>query len=113
MAVRCMKFTNTTKHGVHTFVPNVSLGFEDPDAVPHFIACGWGEETTEEPIHIYTEGEVDIDPATVHRGTGLLVADILPHGTPDAALKAGVRVRPNSQEMQVDDVTAESSGLEA
>lgn len=70
-------FNSVTKHGIHVFVPNAPLGFEDPDAVPYFKACGWGEESDLEPVHVYVEGEVSIDPDTIHNASGLKVQDII------------------------------------
>jgi len=108
MTVRVFKFNAVAKHGRHTFVPNTPLGFEDPDAVPYFTACGWGEETDEEPVYVYSQGEVDVDPATIHVQSGLLVKDIIPHGTADAAKEAGVKPRANPGEVSVDSVLPEN-----
>lgn len=52
------------KHGKHSFAPGVVYGFEDADAEPYFIAAGWAEASNEKPVHVFTVGEVDIDPAT-------------------------------------------------
>lgn len=60
-----IKFTSPTKHGAITFVPGVSLAFEDKDAEPYFIAAGFAEVTKDKPVMTYAQGEVDIDPETV------------------------------------------------
>jgi hypothetical protein len=86
------KFYNFTKHGKLGFPPNTPLDFEDPDAIPYFKACGWGEESNESPAHTYSKGEIDIDPETVHRDTGFLVSDIINNGgTPQDAIAAGMK----------------------
>jgi hypothetical protein len=60
-----IKFHGVTKHGRNAFVPSTPLGFEDPGAIPFFVAAGFGEETDEEPVMTYPEGTVEIDPNTV------------------------------------------------
>lgn len=72
-----VKFKNVTKHGVENFVPGVALGFEDPDAEPYFIACGWADATNDEPVIVYEAGRVEVDPETRQNGTGILVADLI------------------------------------
>lgn len=74
-------FNGTTKHGIHTFVGGVPLGFEDEDAIPYFKACGWGAESDEEPSHIYPAGEVQVDPGTRHNASGLMVHDLIVQNT--------------------------------
>lgn len=56
------------KHGTLTFSPGVSYAFEDKDAEPYFIGAGWAETTKDDPVHTFTLGEIDIDPATVFGG---------------------------------------------
>lgn len=73
-------FESLTKHGTLTFLPSVPLAFEDVDAAPYFIACGWAKATDKEPLHTYLLGEVDIDPETRQNETGLLVADLVQKG---------------------------------
>lgn len=62
-----IKFTTpgVVKHGKLSFAPGVAYAFEDPDAEPYFIAAGWAAKTKEAPVHTFTLGEIDIDPATV------------------------------------------------
>jgi hypothetical protein len=73
-------FKNLTKHGTLTFLPSVPLAFEDADAAPYFIACGWAEATDQEPLHTYLAGEVDVDPLTRDNSSGLLIADVIQKG---------------------------------
>jgi hypothetical protein len=112
MAYQTFIFNGLTKHGVHAFMPGIVLGFEDVDAVPYFKACGWGEQGDDNDpaaVHVYTIGEVDIDPLTVHRATGLLVSDIVHNGgTPEAAVAAGVQPHSNPGELSVDHFTNET-----
>lgn len=65
-----IKFTTSgvVKHGKLSFAPGVAYAFEDPDAEPFFIAAGWAERTKDKPVHTFTLGEIDIDPATVFGG---------------------------------------------
>lgn len=58
-------FNQRIKHGRLDFHPGVKYGFEDPDAVPYFIACGWGEPSADDPAVTITIGEIDIDPCTI------------------------------------------------
>jgi hypothetical protein len=55
----------------------VPVAFEDADAAPYFVACGWAADTDEAPVHTYGQGEVDIDLETRQNGTGLLVKDLM------------------------------------
>lgn len=70
-------FSEVTKHGGHTFLPNAVLGFEDAGAEDYFVACGWASRSTEEPTYVYPEGSVEIDPETRHNESGLLVQDMI------------------------------------
>jgi len=65
-----IKFTTAgiVKHGKLSFAPGVAYAFEDKDAEPYFIAAGWAEATHDAPVHTYSLGEIDIDPATVFGG---------------------------------------------
>jgi hypothetical protein len=65
-----------THHEQHRFPPKVPFRFEDPDAEPYFLAAGWAEETDEEPIHTYTQGEVDVDPMTTLPTGGYVLPDL-------------------------------------
>lgn len=60
--------TGIVKHGKQSFAPGVPYAFEDADAEPYFIAAGWAKKTKDAPVHTFTLGEVDIDPATVFGG---------------------------------------------
>lgn len=55
------------RHGRFHFIDGVPYGFEDPDAAPYFIACGWADRAGDgvEPKQIITVEEIDIDPCTV------------------------------------------------
>lgn len=75
-----IKFHSLTKHGTLQFLPSVPLGFDDPDAAPYFVACGWADYTDETPLHTYAQGEVEIDPATRQNSTGILVSDLIQQG---------------------------------
>lgn len=61
-------FNQRVKHGTADLHPNVVYGFEDPDAVPYFIACGWAAESTDEPQVVISLGEIDVDPCTIWAG---------------------------------------------
>lgn len=58
-------FKGRTKHGRLDFHPKVKYGFEDPDAVPYFNACGWCDPADGEPDVVIGIDELDIDPNTV------------------------------------------------
>lgn len=90
-----VKFKEVALHGKNRFLPNHAYGFEDKDAEPFFIAAGWAEPTKDEPEYVFPLGEVDIDPATIHNDSGLLMSDVVKHGSPEKAQEAGA-VRPNS-----------------
>ncbi len=62
-----IKFTSPggVKHGRFHFLPGPAYGFQDPDAAPYFKACGWAEDSTEEPAVVITVEEIDIDPCTI------------------------------------------------
>jgi hypothetical protein len=62
-------FSEVVKHGIHQFMPGVAYGFEDLDAAPYFTAMGWATVSDKEPVKVFTLGEVDIDPETIH-GSG-------------------------------------------
>jgi len=72
-----VKFSSVTLHGKERFLPDIPLAFEDPDAEPYFIACGWAEKTTEEPKYTYSQDEVSVDLDTIHSDSrapvGLLI----------------------------------------
>lgn len=57
-------FNQRVKHGTRDFHPGVVYAFEDPDAAPYFVACGWAEETGADPAVTISLGEIDIDPGT-------------------------------------------------
>lgn len=65
-----IKFKELIRHGREQLVPGIALGFEDPDAEPYFLAVGWAEETDEEPVRVYSQEEIDIDPLTVYGDEG-------------------------------------------
>lgn len=73
-------FSGETKHGRNRFPANVAIRFEDPDAAPYFVKCGWAEFSDKEPQMTFTEGEVEVDPETVFNETGLKVADAVLNG---------------------------------
>lgn len=58
-------FNQRVKHGTCDFHPGVVYAFEDPDAAPYFLACGWAEEVDAEPAVTFSLGELDIDPCTI------------------------------------------------
>lgn len=58
-------FNQRIKHGRLDFHPSVVYGFEDPDAVPYFSACGWGDASDAEPNVVITFDELDVDPCTI------------------------------------------------
>lgn len=60
-----IKFNQRVKHGRLDFHPKLVYGFEDPDAAPYFKACGWAEDSDEEPDVTISIDELDIDPVTV------------------------------------------------
>lgn len=63
-------FNQRIKVGKLDLHPGVIYGFEDPDAVPYFRACGWGDDVTgETPDVVVGIDEIDIDPVAVH-GSG-------------------------------------------
>ena len=66
--VSAATFKGVTKHGRFTFMPGIVYGFEDPDAVPYFVAAGWADPSNEDPAMIVTLEEIDIDPETVFAG---------------------------------------------
>lgn len=65
-----VKFHSGTKHGKETFLPSISLAFDDPLAENYFIGAGLAEATTEPPVHTYPEGTVVVDPMTRVAATG-------------------------------------------
>lgn len=60
-------FNQRVKHGRLDFHPKLIYGFEDPDAVPYFRACGWTTDVPKdaEPDVVITMDELDIDPLTI------------------------------------------------
>lgn len=58
------RFGGLTKHGRLAFNAGVTYGFEDPDAVPYFVAMGWATETDDPADVVIGIGELDIDPLT-------------------------------------------------
>lgn len=72
-------FSELVKHGTFQFAPGVVYAFEDPDAEPYFVACGWASVTTDPAVVTVTLGEIDIDPETVmHKdGQTLNVQDLV------------------------------------
>ena len=70
-----VKFKGPTRHGVNTFVPDVSLAFDDTNAEAYFVAAGFADQTSDAPVMTYPEGTVEIDPDTVQAGTGKLVME--------------------------------------
>lgn len=65
MSAAACRFGGLTKHGQFAFTPGTAYGFEDPDAVPYFVAMGWATETDDDPDVVISLGELDIDPLTV------------------------------------------------
>jgi hypothetical protein len=76
------------------FLPGPAFGFEDPDAEPFFIKTGCFEATSDEPVRVYTQDEISVDPETVF-ADGQLVADA-PEDGPGALerMGGGNRVQP-------------------
>lgn len=70
--------TGVVKHGKLSFAPGISYAFEDPDAEAYFIAAGWAARTKDAPVHTFTLGEIDIDPATVFGGGAKRGQAVLP-----------------------------------
>lgn len=70
-------FSSAVKHNGITFAPTIATRFEDPDAAPYFVKCGWAEFTGSEPVMTYEQGLVDIDPETINNATGLKIADVV------------------------------------
>lgn len=66
-------FSENVKHGAFEFLPNVTYGFEDPDAEDYFAAMGWGAVSNSLPVRVYTQDEVSIDPLTRIAETGKFV----------------------------------------
>lgn len=65
MTTSC-QFGGLTKHGRLAFAPHTTYSFEDPDAVPYFVAMGWAEEVpTPQDAVIIGLDAIDIDPLTV------------------------------------------------
>lgn len=60
-------FNQRVKHGRLDFHPGPVYAFEDPDAAPYFIACGWANAVTDgaEPAVVISLEEIDIDPCTI------------------------------------------------
>lgn len=104
-----IKFKDVTLHGKNRFLPGHAYGFEDKDAEPYFLACGWATTTNEEPEYVFPLGEVDIDPETVHNESGFLVRDLVEHGSLEAAKEAGAKPASNVGEVAPHDVVAENS----
>lgn len=63
-------FSKRTLHGKCELMPGVPYGFEDEDAEPYFLALGWAEKTKDEPVRVYSKGEIDIDPLTIRASDG-------------------------------------------
>jgi hypothetical protein len=72
-------FNELVRHGKKEFAPKIVYSFEDPDAEPYFQKCGWAKPAPadSEADVVVSQGEVDIDPATVLNGTSLLVKDVV------------------------------------
>ena len=90
-----MKFSERVLHDRIELLPGLSLAFEDPDAEPYFIACGWGSPTDEEPVRTYSQEEVSVDADnTRHNDTGVMVRDLIEHkGDVDKAKAAFISRR--------------------
>lgn len=59
-------FNQRVKHGRCDFHPGPVYGFDDPDAAPYFIACGWAADATGEDVAVAISlEEIDIDPCTI------------------------------------------------
>lgn len=58
-------FNQRVRHGRLDFHPVVKYGFEDPDAVPYFKACGWASDAAGAPDVSISIDEIDIDPCTI------------------------------------------------
>lgn len=70
-----IKFNQRVKHGRLDLHPGPVYDFEDPDAGPYFIACGWAADASGSAAESITIGlaEIDIDPMTVSAETGKFV----------------------------------------
>ena len=64
-----IKFNQIVKHHTTQFFPGVPV--DVPGAEHYFIACGWADETDEEPIATFED--VEFDSETRHGDTGKLV----------------------------------------
>ena len=58
-------FSGLVKHGRLAFSPGPVYAFEDPDAVPYFVAMGWATETADPADFTIPATDIDIDPETV------------------------------------------------
>ena len=59
------RFNQMVKHARFAFTPGPVYGFEDPDAVPYFVALGWAEETEDDADFAIPGADFDIDPETI------------------------------------------------
>lgn len=74
-----IKFKEPVRQSGQQLIPGVSLAFEDANAEAFFVAAGWAEETTEDPVHTYPEGSFEIDPDTRHSNGDPII--VQPHDT--------------------------------
>jgi len=87
MTTAC-RFGGLTKHGRLAFAPGTVYGFEDPDAVPYFVAMGWAKETEDKPDIVIPIGELDISPFVIF-GDGPNKANFV---MPDRAAAAAAEI---------------------
>ena len=70
-----------TGGGLFNFFQGQVVEFEDPDAGPYFVRCGWAAPTPDaSPQLTVTEGELNIDPETRHNERAMLVRDVVVGG---------------------------------
>lgn len=65
-----IKFKGLTKKDRLAFVPGTAYAFEDPAAVPYFKACGWADDTDDEPVVTIGLGELSFDDPDAYIGGG-------------------------------------------
>lgn len=63
-------FNAATKHGKFNFLPGVSYGFENADLAAYFKAAGWAVDSSDDPVLVITNDEVEFDPNTVFGTNG-------------------------------------------
>ncbi len=60
-----LQFDDRVKHGKIDFHPGVTYAFEDPDAVPYFVAAFGAKKTKDAATVTIGLDEIDIDPETI------------------------------------------------